>query len=359
MNPKYVDAQNTSWDDAIRKVKSEKSKSDGFVSTDNELKEQLGKFNSIAKELSSASEGKATWIEVYSALWQGLPKDSTIKAELDKGLEAIDPAKYGFKDRKELYIDHIESVYYQDLGEWYKGVEPIHTRQFAISQEELAEAKQAGVDTAAIEEQAETSDESEAGANPFDGTSGWVIEIRGHHFHNSIDQIRNYNSGKSYLLKTLIDTLLNKDDVDLPTEGNPDKLFTYSDMGILYPTIVRSSGSKPRRIEFDPSKAMSGDEDDAASSGGGRGGGGGPSAGMSSGIGGAGGGGGSGRAGGSPTKDGKTVFLVDEYNFVVQMAWIPRSPEERIVARVERKAKIQADLDAQDATVDNEVADEN
>lgn len=359
VNPKYVDAQNTSWDDAIREVKREKSKSDGFVSTDNDLKVQLGKFNSIAKELSSASEGKATWIEVYSALWQGLPKDPTIIAELEKGVEAVDPSKYGFKDREELYIDHIESVYFKDLGEWYATVEPIHTKQFAISQEELAEAKQAGVDTAAIEEQAAAADDSETGGNEFAGTPGWVIEIRGHHFHNSIDQIRNYNSGKSYLLKTLIDTLMHKNDVDLPTEGNPDKLFTYSDMGILYPTIVRSSGRETRRIEFDPSKAMGGDGEGSASGGRGgggrgRGGGAGLGAGMGGGIGagidGSGGEPRGGQAEESTTKDGKTVFVVDEYNFVVQIAWIPRSPEERIAARDERRAKEQADEEANKAS---------
>ena len=93
VNPKFVDAQNTSWEDAIRKVKNEKSKSDGFVTKDKELKEQLDKFNRIAKELSSASEGKATWIEVFSALYQALPKDPKIQAELEKGGNAIESGK--------------------------------------------------------------------------------------------------------------------------------------------------------------------------------------------------------------------------------------------------------------------------
>ena len=84
VNPKYTDSASTSWDMAMRDVKTETTKSGGFVNTDKALKEKLDKFNVIAKELSSASEGKATWLEVYSALYQALPKDEKIQAELDR-----------------------------------------------------------------------------------------------------------------------------------------------------------------------------------------------------------------------------------------------------------------------------------
>ncbi len=79
---------------------------------------------------------------------------------------------------------------------------------------------------------------------------------------------------------------------------------------------------------------------------------------MGAGSGGSRGAGSGGQGEESSTKDGKTVFLVDEYNFVVQMAWIPRSPEERIAARDER-AKEQANLEANEAKTDNENINEN
>jgi type IV pilus assembly protein PilM len=103
VNPQYADSTGTKWDDAIRKVKAEDTKSKGFVSTDTELKENLAKFNTIAKELKSASEGKATWIEVYSALYQAMPKDDRIEEKIAKSELSVDPSEIEFVDRKELY----------------------------------------------------------------------------------------------------------------------------------------------------------------------------------------------------------------------------------------------------------------
>ena len=46
----------------------------------------------------------------------------------------------------------------------------------------------------------------------------------------------------------------------------------------------------------------------------------------------------------------EATFPVKEYNFVVQMAWVPRSPEERMLAREERrKAEAEAAQAAADA----------
>jgi type IV pilus assembly protein PilM len=266
VNPQYTDANNVSWESAIKKVEAEDRKSKSFVATDNELKASLEKFNIIGAELSSSSEGKATWLEVYSALYQGLPKDPKIQAELEQGAIAIDPAKYGFNDRKELYIDHIESVFMKDLSSWHSDMKPIHEKMRIISKEELDAAKQAGASAAALEE-AETPDgpaEGE-GQNVFEGTPGWVIEIRGHHFHNSLEQVANFNAGKSYLYKSFIQTILNKDDVRIPTEGTNDDLFAYSDIGLLYPTITRISDRFAKRIEFDPTQQ---NNDDPRSRGG-------------------------------------------------------------------------------------------
>ena len=353
VNPQYTDAQNVSWDAAIKKVESEKRKSDSYVSTDTELKEKLGQFNTIASELSSSSEGKSTWLEVYSAIYQGLPKDEEIQKELDAGALAVDPTEYGFEDRKELYIDHIESVFFTDLGEWYADIKPIHENMYAISKEELLAALSAGADKAAIEEAQSTEATTEkAGDNEFTGKAGWVIEIRGHHFHNSLKQVSNFNSGKSYLLNSFITTLLEKEDVKLPTEGDSNDLFAYSDIAILYPTIIQTSPRTPRRIEFDPTKGSEVDARMGGSSGSGRPSFGGDDTMSGGGVGGM-GLGGMGLGGGgntsSPTEpeSGTTVFNVHEYNFVVQMAWIPRTGPERIEARKKRLEALQAKLDAE------------
>ena len=140
-------------------------------------------------------------------------------------------------------------------------------------------------------------------------TSGWVIEVKAHHFHNSEDSMKKLMAGKQYVLQTVIEELLTKRDVILPDYENLD--FTYSDLGISYPTISWVSQSIFRKkIVFDPTSTAGlngqigpGDEmDDAKLKG----------------------------------MDESNVFDVRVYAFVIQMAWIPRTNEEILAARTAR-----------------------
>jgi len=330
VNPQYADSAGQTWGQSMSKVKSIADVSRSFKDEDTKLKEELGKFNQIAKELSDKSEGKSSWLEIYSALYQALPKDERIQTELASGNIAVDPSQYGFNDRKELYIDHIESVYFKDLGLWYAQVEPIHERMFAKPQAEVAD------ESVASEGDGESLDggAAEVPTNKFTGKSGWVIEIRGHHFHNSSAQVNSGNAGKSYVLKTLITNLLSKPDVKLPTPNNLDNSFAFSDIGILVPTITRSSERKRMQIVFDPTGLAAEAVDGVGNVGAGQ-----PDfnprpplnnprPGQALGV--------------DADAETKALFDVYVYNFVVQMAWIPHSPEERIAARTARLAAEQA-----------------
>ncbi len=353
VNPKFADASGVTWESAIQKVKTEKTKSDGFVAKDTENKALLEKFNSIGEELVASSEGKGTWVEIYSALYQALPKDPEIQKMVEQGAIAIDPAEYGFEDRKELYIDHVESKFFKDLAIWYGDVKPINDRMDDVSDEKLAAALQGNPDAAAEETtEADPVGDDLAEEDPFTGKSGWVIEIAGHHFHNSIEQVRAGNAQKSFLLNTLIENLREKTDVLVPTDGVDNDLFAYSDIGLLYPTITRSEPRTPKRIIFDPTQTVS---DESASGGMGRGGGMGMGMGMGGGnlggniggnLGGMGRGGAPQSGGRAPEESSENVYDVYEYKFVVQIAWIPRTPQERIEARKAREEAEAAKLAA-------------
>ena len=364
VNPKFADSAGVTWDDAMRKVKAEKTKSDGFQKTDADLKALLEKFNAIGNELVASSEGKGTWLEIYSALYQALPKDPRIQKEIEAGAIAIDPATYPFNDREELYIDHVESVFFKDLGIWYGDVKPIHDHMFDVLLDDLAEAKRAGGDAEKLEEVAASTADSaseEAAEDPFTGKPGWIIEIRGHHFHNSLDKVREYNSAKSYLLNSFIKPLMEKTDVILPDDGGQKDLYAYSDIGLLFPTITRSSDRTEKIIQFDPTKTAG---ESTSGRPGMRGGGDDVGGGMNMGLGGGMGRGGA--AGGTGQNTGvdenaeldKTIFKVYEYKFVVQIAWIPRTPQERMEARklrLEKEAtqkQAEAEAQAQPAEAD-------
>ena len=375
-NEKFVDANNVSWKKAISQVKSTKSKSDGFVASDEEQILKLQQFNTIATELTSASEEKASWIEFYSALSQAFPEDPRIKAIKDAQADhRAAPTEIPFSDREELYVDHVESAYFPNLQEWLNEIKPIHDKMFQLDQEEIDRMKQGGASAEDVEDLLAAADEMQEESStsyepsgeitttdvglvgPLGGKKGWVIEIRGHHFHNSDEQLAKLNMGKAYLVKTLIKTLLEKDDVVLPTNGK-DEAFSYADIGITFPTVTFQTPLAEKTIVFDPTATEGADEGTAAGAGDGRGkfsGGSGMGMGMGMGAGvGDGADLGASSESLSPDED-PNVQKVNEFTFVVQMAWTPRSEQERLDARAARLAKIAADKKAEEGeTIEEE-----
>lgn len=334
VNPEF-ELDGRKWKDSISQVKAKSSKSSQLVSTDGDLKATQDKLDLISQELVSASEDKGGWIEVYSALYHAFPEDPDIKALLDEGIQTIDPRdeKFGFEDRKEIYVDHIESVFHEDLSTWVSTIKPVFDKQFSVSDADMEAAIAAGGNADDVSADADGTEDEGA----LKETPGWVIEIRGHHFHNSSESMASLNAGKRFVVNTLIDNLLHKEDVELPAGDDPDRMFKYSDLGILYPTITRVSDSaKDKLIIYDPTASALDAKARRAASRRGPIRGGRPSA---------------------PAVDedeekdvtAEATFSVKEYNFVVQMAWVPRSPEERILARAERrKAEAEAAQKAAD-----------
>jgi len=343
VSPDYKGTSQASWSEAISKAKSAKSKSSGLVSTDEEQKQYLKKLNQIAKGLSSATDNKTLWMELYSALFQALPKDPNIEALRAEGITTVSPQEVPFAGRAELYIDHLETKYFPDLAEWYEDVKDIYVRQ-TLSGEELR-AMVGGGDADVEEDVASDDDdlyysEDEVASGPsnaMSGKAGWVIEIQAHHFHNFIGD-ESKISEADYVRETLIDALLNEE-VTLP-----DGVYKFSDLGVSYPTIVRREvASKPKRIEFDPAKAR------AAAMANGMGGMGDMSGmmGMEMGM---------GMGGGGRNKtlaDNETTFDANEFSFVVQMAWEPHTPMQRAAAK---EARLKA---AEDAAAAAEAALQN
>ena len=351
VQPEYKDTAGVTWDSSIKKVGQKETKSRGFLTEDADQKAKLDQFNLIAKELKSASIGKGTWLKFYSALSQAFPKDPAIEKEKKNG--KVDPEKIPFADRKELYIDHVETVFFPDIGEWKTEIMPIYENMSKnISPDEL-NAADPGATAAADAAAATPSPSPTAGVTPtaavqaaISGSSGpkapgWVIEIMGHHFHNSDKVLADLNGGKSYLLKTLIEALKNKEDVVIPVD-HADKNFTYADIGITFPTITVSGERTLKVIDFDPAKTA--EEDDGMGPGAGRGG-----FGMGA-MGGLGSRGGDDAAGYTNTDDeDSNVQKAYVYQFVVQMAWTPRTEAEIIAARDARlalKAQAEAQVNA-------------
>ena len=312
----FEDANGVTWKTAIQKVASTNSTSAGFIADDLAQKKTLDQLNALSKELTSASEQKASWLELQVALSEAFPRDKRIEALKAEGVLKMDPQKIPFADREEMYVDYIESKFVKDIKKWQNFIKPFHEKMVIDFAKEVAKAPVAEDAAAAVD--AAAGDPADPAAVP---PSGWVIEVKAHHFHNSAKSMQELRSDKAYVLQTLIENLLTKRDLKLPDHPGLD--FTYSDLGISYPTITWVSQSIfNKRIIFDPSNAAgaagdTGDVDATAAS-----------------------------------VDESNVFDVKVYAFIVQMAWIPRSNDEILAAREARLKAEQEALEAEQATED-------
>ncbi|MFM7740939.1 MAG: hypothetical protein ACKO9H_16185, partial [Planctomycetota bacterium] len=200
----------------------------------------------LSTELASSADKKATWVEFTSAITQALPRDPRII-----GTEPLDANEIPYESRTILYIDELETIFDGDIETWQKEIKPIYDAQFETSLEKLAES------SASAPVQAPTrvaAPPATPGASSFVqqanqaaqpavvNKTGYRVELKGHHYHNSEEDEVVGNSGKSFLLRTLIDKLVNGE-MELPgSEEEGGGKFKFSDFGILSPSIVRRSG---------------------------------------------------------------------------------------------------------------------
>jgi type IV pilus assembly protein PilM len=331
------------WKQATDEGQTKVSLSRQLVQTDKEQKARLLYVNRLSNELASSADKKATWVEFTSALTQALPRDPRIS-----GSDPVDANEIPYDTRTILYIDEMETIFDSDIAVWQDSIKPIYDAQFEADLEKLAQSSASapvqpatpGASPATPGASSFLQQQAQASQPVIVSKSGYRVELRGHHYHNSEKDEIEGNSGKSFLLRTLIDKLVNGE-MELPgTAEEGGGKFKFSDFGILTPTIVRRSGmpedytinltdlENPNAAEVvggrGDRKENSGDgRPDGGAGQGGRGEQGAPA--------------GEGRdAAPDSGDDKKNQFSVKRFNFVVQMAWIPRTPAERIRARAER-----------------------
>ena len=316
----FADADGVTWKKAYDLADRTDATSRGYLADDLAQKVTLDKLNALSKELTSASEQKASWLELQVALSQAFPTDPRIDKLIEEGVRKIDPQKIPFADREEMYVDHIESKFVKDIKKWQDFIKPFHEKMRLDFAKEVAKAPVAE----GVAEEAAANEEPVDGAEP---TSGWVIEIKAHHFHNSDEAMQDLRAGKQFVFQTLIENLLRKRNVKLPDHEGLD--FTYSDLGISFPTISWvSQAIFKNTIVFDPSNAAGGLAGNRKNSG------------YDDGMG----------DRDLADIDEANVFDVKVYAFVIQMAWIPRSDEEILAAQTARLAAEEEALAAKQAS---------
>lgn len=284
-----------SWESSISEVDASVQRSKSLITSDDDQKQKLQNILKISAELTSASKEKTTWIELYSAIGQWLPKDPRYTGT------PVDPKEIPFRDRKTIYVDYVETALFNNLSVWDSLVRPIHNKMIfdEVSQETNGAATAAPGGAVVAPGAAEPA----AVVGP-----GWVIEIRAHHFHNSEEQVRNIMGGFQFVIKSLVNNIMNGKIVLPGDEALGGGEFIYSDLGVGLPTVV---ATKDTPVEVDIVATLN-------------------------------------AGGAAATGSSDVTETVKRYDFAIQFAWQPKTASERIAARKKRlDAKAAAQLAAQ------------
>ncbi len=260
-----------------------------------------GKFNSIndiGAGLVGNVEGRWLWPEMLMAFSQCLPSDPP----------EVRPERVG--DRNQVHITELNCEWFPDLASWYNGGinEKIAKMKAKAKMPATAAAAAPAADSEApsadaTDPNAVAGDPSagppaDATAPPAEETpdtgpsgAGWVIQLRGYHFHN--EDILNRTSG--YLYSTLIENLQNKVVTVIDPRGNKLEV-PIKELGIGYPVILTDNETY-RQVQV-------------------------------------------------PDNDGNLTVDAKRWDFVVQFAWTPTTFSERLQKKQQAASGQAAELAA-------------
>jgi type IV pilus assembly protein PilM len=381
-----ADAEKPAIKNAITQANASSSKASGYKTEQSEIREKFEAIQTIGKNLVSNNEGRLLWLELTKAVHEALPKPEPPKED-DGGELTAAKLQEEISKRKELHITKIDCQQFPDLATWFA---PLQKRY---------EADIRGLETAAADIQVEapkTPPAAEAPANgaaaapaanvagqptapaanvagqptepaanvnttappvstepappaappdaaaaeavPGDPASvdpaaaaaegggelagptgaGWVIELQGHHYHNG----ERGNETGAFVRKEFLKNL-REGFVDLPNPAMPGGVerVSMADLGISHPILVYDA--KPEDVIY-----PLGDLDALYYS-----------APTVPGV-----GANANDANGEDKPPVVEPVKLKRYRFIVQFAWRPTTPSERIQKKIEQQQAVQQSL---------------
>jgi type IV pilus assembly protein PilM len=265
---------------AIKKSQSWSQQASSMASENSNLKSKFDGIVKIGQNLQSNVEGRLLWLELLKAIDAALPMDERPAEERAQTDEDV-------TGRTELHIEHMECEYFEDLSQWFTGVQSLYTQsrtEFVDQADEPSSDEDAAGGDQSEAEATEDSRESRenvpandnipgdasgfgadngfgdngvggqgfgdgddtAGAAEGPSGPGWVIQLNGYHFHNSDP----YNEGQPFLQNTFIKQL-EEGSVQLPDGPNGELIdVPIADLGISHPIVVTQN--KIYEVQYDP-----------------------------------------------------------------------------------------------------------
>jgi type IV pilus assembly protein PilM len=216
------------------------------------------KFTDAAQKLQSNVDGRLLWLELLTAIEAALPKDT--RPPEQKQQTAEDVAK-----RPELHIERMDIEPVADLTAWFTAVQG----NFKAFKNPAAPPADVKTDPAAPADGQPPAEGGEPAAAPAatppaeeavvpPAGAGFVIELQGHHFHNSLSGQpypvdMDGGEDRNFVLNSLCRNL-QLGTVKLPDGENGALVeVPISALGISHPVIITKSRVEPRTYSSVPS----------------------------------------------------------------------------------------------------------
>jgi type IV pilus assembly protein PilM len=215
------------WKSGISDIQQVKSTSDGLIAEDSTRKKKKAFLEGIGTEVVGNTDRRILWLELLAVINQSLPTTPG----LEPGV-IPDPEDFPFHQRQELFIDRVESQYYEKLEDWC-------TEDVKAARGRAVLALQGDVDDATPAAGANPAGNPMAGnpaaKDPDPQGPGWVIEYRGRHYFNE----RRLTAGQKHVYDTLINFLENGS-VKLANPQADGEIIEYStkELGLSYAIIT-------------------------------------------------------------------------------------------------------------------------
>jgi type IV pilus assembly protein PilM len=309
---------------AISQADTVQSSAKNYISNFDAAKAKYDEIDKIGAAIVGNVDNRLLWPELLKAINEALPRDPAGKVPED------------IAERREIHVEEIDLEKFNDVSVWYNAVkEKIEEAKRGVFREsdtppDAAPANAAGTPQPAIPGAAATAVAPPGatpaapvpatppgvgvppatggdpaalagGEAPAEGAAagggpsgeGWIVQIKGYHFHNK--QLSNQSA--KFVRDTFIHNLENKKILLPDGPSGKMKLVPIKDLGISCPVIVQSW--RVRGVEIRDPNA------EAAEQGGLEG----PGAGA-----------GMGRRGAEPVPPAATIKL-RQYDFVLQFCW--------------------------------------
>ena len=322
------------WKAAEAQATQVKSTADRLKGDCDRARSEFEATNTIGQHLVGNVEGRLRWLELLKAIDQCMPRDPP-----RKGDEHLPSDAERITESNELHITELNCQSVSDVSKWYglvkqyedktpdaatkvagpgaapvPGQPPVGPNPASPAGQPPAAQPPVGTSAAPIAGQPTGGPNAAAVPLPPPTGPGWIIQIKGYHFHNAdrIDAVRD----AEYVRRTLLYNLrTGKVKLAADDKGNAEEV-TLQELGVRCPVLYKPSMSREVELAMPTAQTGSSAHAAAAEAHPGPGGAAAPAA-----------------ATPAKTEEAPCAVRVHQFDFDVQFCWQPKTPTERREAK--------------------------